>query len=80
MSFLHLTCPWCHADYTAGVVGSTMIGSGAMRLPISTRVKSLPWQPGDDVQKHSDEEMASAQFRCGNHIKDREVLLCGGAK
>lgn len=75
MSFMHVTCLWCHAEYTFGMVGSTIIGSGHSCETV------IPCEEEGCSRVGNFAVMHPAAFVCDDHIGDRRIVMCqpGGA-
>jgi hypothetical protein len=84
---MHLICPWCGQNYTTGIVGSMPVGTGhdcretavcsaaacerEGRFYVVTPVQRLS---GESPEDSALRELATAEFRCGQHLGGVIVL------
>lgn len=72
MSFMFLTCAWCGEQYTFGIVGTTMIGSGHL----CTKEIACDTEGCEQVARFLVCEMKASEdqsFACSDHIGDRVI-------
>lgn len=75
MSFMFITCAWCGTEYTFGIVGRDMVGSGhtcTAVVPCSTEGCE---EPGNFfVVGHKDALAEKGEFACSDHIGERVIV------
>lgn len=74
MSFLVMTCAWCGDDYTTGMVGSTLVGSGhvcAVRVPCDRCERTGNVLVAECLGPDGEEGQS---FACFDHVGDRVIL------
>jgi hypothetical protein len=76
MSFMFLTCAWCGEDYTFGIVGTSMVGSGhscTATVPCDTDGCDEParWLVADERNRGDTESIV---FSCKRHIGDCVIV------
>lgn len=75
MSFMFITCHWCGTEYTFGIVGRTMVGSGhtcTAIVPCAT--EGCDARAPFFVVDQLDTQAEHGEFACGDHIGDRVIM------
>lgn len=73
MSFMHVTCPWCGTNYTWGIVGSQMVGSGhECQADVACDTEGC-----ETTARHlvaANRESDAVAFSCADHIGGRVIM------
>lgn len=72
MSFMELECPWCGHRYTAGVVGTRVVGTGHVCRVEKFCEEMGCLNPGEFYVRDMATRVTS--FACGAHLAGKVIL------